>query len=78
MSKRFKTRDKGDAIIFATTQDAPRPYVGAYWTGEEWIPTSWKIDGRWHDKPGYKRGLDLVLHETTVSQGQGPETTTNG
>lgn len=67
MSEKFKTRDGGDAVVFATMVDSDRPYIGAYWTSEEWIPTTWKRDGTWHKKPGYKRGLDLIINETAIS-----------
>ena len=71
MTQKVKTRAGGDAIIFGTNKLADRPYIGAYWTGEEWVPTTWKSDGRWSEKPGYPRGLDIILNEATFSEIKG-------
>ena len=57
----LKTRDGGNAVVFNTVEGARRCYIGAYSTGEKWIPCDWLRDGRWHDKLGYPRGLDLIL-----------------
>lgn len=77
MTQWYKTRDGAPAVVFATDLTQKRCYIGAYQAGDKWYPTSWCKNGRWHDKPGYKRGLDLDMkNETTVSEGQGPPTPT--
>jgi hypothetical protein len=74
----YKTRDGLQAVVFATDATKKRCYVGAYQSGDKWYPTDWCKGGRWHDKPGYKRGLDLMMENNapTISQGQGPTPTT--
>lgn len=57
----FKTKDGGEAIVFATDHNWPRPFLGAYHTGTRWIPCDWMKDGRWHKELGHPRGLDLVM-----------------
>ncbi len=69
----FKTRDGGDAIIFGNNVNEKRCYIGAYYTGEKWLPTDWCADGRWHNDLGHPRGLDLMFdnnkkNETSVSE----------
>jgi hypothetical protein len=65
-----KTRDNLPAVIFATDLTKKRCYIGAYQSGEEWYPTTWCNDGRWHEDLGHPRGIDLMLgeHETTVGK----------
>jgi hypothetical protein len=63
--QKFKTRDGGEVIIFGTNDDARRCYIGVYYTGERWIPCDWLKDGRWHDKLGYPRGLDIIFPKKT-------------
>lgn len=67
MTQKFKTRDGGDAVVFGTNKDSKRPYIGAYWTGEEWMPTTWKRDGTWYKEGGHPRGLDLMLPKSDPS-----------
>jgi hypothetical protein len=66
----FKTRDGLSAVIFATDFEKLRCYIGAYQSGNEWYPTTWCKGGRWHDTPGYKRGLDLMMENNETSQRQ--------
>jgi hypothetical protein len=68
-----KTRDGLQAVVFATDHTKLRCYIGAYFSGGDWYPTTWCKDGRWHDQKGYKRGLDLVLETDapTISEGKG-------
>lgn len=74
MAEWYKTKDGGQAIVFATDTTKKRCYIGAYLSDGNWYPTTWCKGGRWHDKPGYKRGLDLDMENNapTISQGQGP------
>jgi hypothetical protein len=45
ITKQLKTRAGSEVKIFATDYKNPRPYIGAYYTGEEWIPVTWRRDG---------------------------------
>lgn len=78
MAEWYKTRDGLQAVVFATDQTKRRCYIGAYLSEDQWYPTSWCRNGRWHDKPGYKRGLDLMMekHDTTFGKSEGPPPTT--
>lgn len=71
MMMQLQTRDGGMAVIMSTDATNKRCYIGAYFTGDQWIPTTWLQDGRWHDKLGHPRGLDLHIpkdNETTISK----------
>lgn len=59
--QKFKTRDGGEAVVFGTNKASTRCYLGAYLSGDRWIPCDWKRDGTWHEDAGHPRGLDLML-----------------
>jgi hypothetical protein len=53
------TRSGNRAIIYSDQGDDERILVGAYWTGNGWIPCSWLSTGRY--KESIFTGLDLLL-----------------
>ena len=61
-----KTRDGTLAIVFSTFLGATelttevKTLLGAYYTGEEWIPCSWYSDGLFMNS-GSHRAVDLIL-----------------
>ena len=45
-------------IILSRNGKGERPIIGVYWTGEEWLPATWLIDGSFINTD-HPRGLDL-------------------
>jgi hypothetical protein len=48
-------------IIFTSTAVGNYPILGAYWSGEEWVPARWTKDGSFVQD--HSRAMDLILHE---------------
>ena len=40
------TRAGGDAVVFSMESGGSYPWIGAYFTGEEWVPCKWDATGR--------------------------------
>ena len=53
-----QTRNGTQAIIFGSVEIGKRPIMGCYWTGEEFIPTSWLPSGKWWSEEG-QHTLDI-------------------
>ena len=58
------TRNGTQVIIFGNIEIGKRPIMGCYFTGEEFIPTSWLPSGNWFDDES-THTLDLVDYETS-------------
>ena len=52
------TRGGSKVIIYSDGGRGERNIHGAYFTGEEWIPTTWLHTGRFHEE--HKRALDII------------------
>lgn len=54
------TRTKAPVILITRMAGGEYPIIGMYWTGDEWIPSKWGIDGKWpSSKPVCELDLDL-------------------
>lgn len=60
------TRSGNRAIVFTDQGDGDRILVGAYWTGEGYIPCAWLSTGRWH--PEHFTALDLLIYDDAPRQ----------
>jgi hypothetical protein len=53
------TRGGGRAIIYTEAGEQPFVFVGAYWTGDGWVPAAWLSTGRRNENKF--TALDLLL-----------------
>jgi len=53
------TRDGAPVILFAHCEHQPRPYIGAIWQEDRWLPVDWTRNGKY--LPNRDSGLDLKM-----------------
>jgi hypothetical protein len=58
-----KTRGGTPAIIFTRESGGENPLLGAYYTGIEWIPVKWTIEGKFPsvNESAPHSGLDIDI-----------------
>lgn len=61
----FKTVGGATAIIYNFSSGGDYPWLGAYWSGEEWVPCKWDQFGK---KPSINTNmnatkLDLIIYK---------------
>lgn len=54
------------AAVFTKVGGGMKPWIGAYYTGESWLPCSWSDDGRFLDSDTTTK-LDLMLESNKES-----------
>jgi hypothetical protein len=53
------TRAGSKVVIYTDKGKGDRPIIGAYFSGEEWVPSTWRDNGRFNTEA--ERALDLML-----------------
>ena len=51
-------------IIMSRNAGGPKPIMGVYYTGDEWLPVKWDIEGRYiSNEHPRKLDLDIIKEE---------------
>lgn len=58
MKASYQTRAGSTVILHSENALGSRPLVGAYFSGEEWIPCSWLPNGSYIE--GEQKALDII------------------
>jgi hypothetical protein len=58
MKPSYKTRAGSTVVLLTDTAVGERPLVGAYYSGEQWIPCSWLGNGQY--KKEQQSSLDII------------------
>ena len=61
-TRQYKTRLGSPVKVWSNRNPGIYTIMGAYWSGEEWVPATWRHTGRWGD--GLGSPLDIVDYAT--------------
>lgn len=62
------TTGGSSCIIISRNAGGDKPILGAYWTGDEWLPCKWDVNGRFlSDEHPRKLDIDIEVDERSLA-----------
>jgi hypothetical protein len=61
MKLSYLTRKGSKVLLMTDTAAGSRPLIGAYYSGEDWVPCSWLENGQYRQET--EASLDLVDYQ---------------